>query len=232
MNQPGVEGNTGTIEQSRDHQEIGRALITLIQSRRSIREGFTDQPIPDEVITDIIGSGLSAPSAKNAQPWRIHVVNSNPKLGEIADLVQTSKGADKYAPIDPTNGQPRRWSSTVALSSQLLRDVQVGFFIENTGSYSGGKQSLLVCENKETLYAALDGYCFESVGFGTMIENMWLTAHAHGLSGTFLADVVVAEEEINKMLGIDGDLIGVLALGYSEAQPWNKTLKDDAVRFH
>jgi hypothetical protein len=46
---------------------------------------------------------------------------------------------------------------------------------------------------------------------------MWIAAEAFGVRGCYLGDVVIAEEEISRRLGIEKDLMGVLALGYSEA---------------
>jgi len=51
-----------------------RVAIEAILTRRSVREGFTGQPIPRSVLAEIVRCGCAAPSAKNTQPWRFHVV--------------------------------------------------------------------------------------------------------------------------------------------------------------
>ena len=53
-------------------------MISAIYDRRSIRK-FTDRPISQEDITDIIQSGIKAPSSKNRQPWKYIVVQGNAK---------------------------------------------------------------------------------------------------------------------------------------------------------
>ena len=55
------------------------------------------------------------------------------------------------------------------------------------------------------------------MGIGTALENMWVAGQALGLSVAFLGDVVIAEEAIKSELGIAGDLIGMLTLGYTDA---------------
>lgn len=45
-----------------------------VSSRRSIR-AFLDQPIPNELIRDLLTRASRAPSGGNLQPWRIFVVN-------------------------------------------------------------------------------------------------------------------------------------------------------------
>ena len=53
-------------------------MISAIYDRRSIRK-FTDKPISQEDITDIIQSGIKAPSSKNRQPWKYIVIQGKSK---------------------------------------------------------------------------------------------------------------------------------------------------------
>ncbi|HEX2903963.1 MAG TPA: hypothetical protein VHO01_10960 [Jatrophihabitans sp.] len=45
---------------------------------------------------------------------------------------------------------------------------------------------------------------------------MWIAAQSFGVSVAFMGDVAVAEDTIADRLGVEGDVVGVLALGYSE----------------
>lgn len=227
-----TERQPETIERTEEStREVGKLVLDVIQSRRSIREGFVDKPVPNDVITEIIRSGLTAPSSKNAQPWRIHVVHKGDTLDEIADHVQSAKDANRYTPIDPETGLPRQWSSTVAESAQVLREVGVGLFVENVGAFSGGRRNVAGAQEAYR-NSAIAGYSFEMIGLGAMVQNMWLSAHAQGLGGVFMGDVGVAEKDIQQQLGFNGDLVGVLALGYTEQPPYDKQLRADTVVFH
>ena len=53
-------------------------MIPTIYDRRSIRK-FKDKPISQKDITDIIQSGIKAPSSKNRQPWKYIVIQGNAK---------------------------------------------------------------------------------------------------------------------------------------------------------
>ena len=210
----------------------GRLVLDVIQSRRSIREGFTSKPIPNKVISEIIKSGLAAPSSKNAQPWKLHVVHRGELLNSIADDVQNAKDAKRYVPINPATGKSLQWPSTVAESSRVLREVGVGLFIENIGAFSGGRQNVASAV-EDVRRNAITGYCLEVIGLGAiMVQNMWLSANAQGLNGVFMGDIGVAEPEIQARLGMQGDLIGVVALGYSEHETFDKQLRPDTVVFH
>jgi nitroreductase len=228
-----TERRPETIERTNEaSREVGKLVLDIIQSRRSIREGFIDKPVPNDVITEIIRSGLTAPSSKNAQPWRLHVVHRGEILDDIADYVQGAKDASRYVPIDPSTGEPRQWSSTVPESARVLREIGVGLFIENSGAFSGGRHNVVANSDPDLRRNAVTGYGLEVIGLGAMVQNMWLSAHAQGLGGVFMGDVGVAERDIQQQLGFSGDLVGVLALGYTEHLPYDKQLRTDTVVFH
>jgi nitroreductase len=202
-----------------DRPARARLVIDTILTRRSVREGFSGRPLDEETLAEIVRCGLAAPSSKNAQPWRLHVVSDRGILRSLADLVTASPGADSYVPHDPTTGKPRaRWASTVSESAEVLRGVATGIFVENRGAFSGGRQALADAA-RESLIGSLVGYTLEVAGIGAAIQNMWIAAHAQGVQAAFMGDVAIAEAAIRERLGIQGDLVGVLALGYSNVSP-------------
>jgi nitroreductase len=206
-------------------------MVDLILSRRSRREGFEPRPVPKETIDAIIACALAAPSSKNAQPWRIHVVTSRTTLDEIAEAVDHGKGAETYVPIDPATGEPRDYASTVSESAEVLRQVTLGLFVENRGRFSDGRHAVAQASD-QVRENAMIGYGLEMVGLGATIQNMWLAASSLGLAGVFMGDVLIAEEMIRDRLGLAGDLVGVLALGYTSAESFPKQLADDRVVIH
>jgi len=56
-------------------------LDQAINERRSIR-GFTDQPVPQQLLEEIIALANRAPSSMNTQPWHLHVLTGAP-LDEV-----------------------------------------------------------------------------------------------------------------------------------------------------
>jgi nitroreductase len=191
-------------------------IIAAMLTRRSTRGGFDGRSIPLPTLREIIRCGLAAPSSKNAQPWRMHVVADRPTLGSLAEAIEHAKGADEYVPHDPETGRPRpAYVSTVRESAQVLRDVSAAIFIENRGLFSNGR-SALAGASRPALAGSLVGYGLEMIGIGAAIENMWLAAEAFGVRAAFMGDVVIAEEAICSRLEVPGDLVGVLALGFSD----------------
>lgn len=213
-----------------NQEDIDR-LTAVLKSRRSVRDGYSRVDISNQVLDDIVQSGLLAPSAKNSQPWKLHVLKQGKTMQKIADMIDTDHRTKQFAPIDPATGKLRKWSSTGSKSAQILREVSLGIFIENTCPFSGGRMAMFKAKPASQSDAII-GYGFELIGIGAMIENMWLTAQVHGLVGTYLGDVLVVEFEIKKLLEIKGDLVGALVLGYSVSKPNNKEIIDDKVVLH
>lgn len=62
------------------------ALLKLIKSRRSIRR-YTDDPISDETIRQLLRAAMWAPSAHNRQPWRFAVVRDDVQKERLAQVM-------------------------------------------------------------------------------------------------------------------------------------------------
>ncbi|MDT5182145.1 MAG: hypothetical protein QOI29_303, partial [Mycobacterium sp.] len=52
-------------------------VYEAVASRRAVR-GFTDEPVPREVLERVLTAAGNAPSGSNIQPWRIYVVTGAP----------------------------------------------------------------------------------------------------------------------------------------------------------
>ena len=64
-----------------------------ILTRRSIRK-YTDDPVSDDQVTELLRAAMAAPSAGNQQPWQFVVVRDRAVLEVIA-------GANPYGGHGP-----------------------------------------------------------------------------------------------------------------------------------
>jgi nitroreductase len=60
-------------------------MINEIRTRRSIRK-YTDQPVSEEIVTQLLESARLAPSGKNTQPWHFIVVRSESTRKKLAEV--------------------------------------------------------------------------------------------------------------------------------------------------
>src|SRR5215468_2049868 len=59
-------------------------VYEAVTSRRAVR-GFTDQPVPREVLERVLSAAAWSPSGSNIQPWNIYVMTGAP-LAELKTL--------------------------------------------------------------------------------------------------------------------------------------------------
>ncbi len=57
--------------------------LEAIHTRRSIRKYQPDRPVPEDLIRQVLAAAMSAPSARNAQPWQFVVVDDRKLLAEV-----------------------------------------------------------------------------------------------------------------------------------------------------
>lgn len=63
-------------------------LKEVLLKRRSVRK-FTDEPVSEEMIDELMHAAMSGPSACNKKPWEFYVVTNPEKMEEL-------KGASKF----------------------------------------------------------------------------------------------------------------------------------------
>jgi len=59
--------------------------LEAIFSRRSVRN-FTNDPVSDDDLHDLLKAGMQAPSAKNEQPWHFIVIDDPALLHAIPEF--------------------------------------------------------------------------------------------------------------------------------------------------
>lgn len=71
--------------------------MNAILTRRSIRR-YTDKPVSDGTIKELLKAGMAAPSANNKQPWHFVVVRDKNIMNKIMEVHPYSKML-KEAPV-------------------------------------------------------------------------------------------------------------------------------------
>jgi len=75
---------------------------TLVKTRKSIR-GYKKDPVPREVIEEIIEIAKGAPSSMNTQPWYCHVVT-----GEPLDRIRKGNTENMMSGVPPKRDFPMK----------------------------------------------------------------------------------------------------------------------------
>ena len=70
-------------------------FLSLVESRQSDRKYDSTRPVEKEKIDSILAAAHLTPSACNAQPWHIIVVDNSEKIKEVSTALQ-SGGMNKF----------------------------------------------------------------------------------------------------------------------------------------
>ncbi|MGE4299854.1 MAG: nitroreductase family protein [Desulfovibrionaceae bacterium] len=100
-------------------------VLEAIHTRRSIRK-YTDRPVSEDVVRELLAAAMAAPSAGNAQPWHF-VVITDQKLREQLATVHPYVGMIRQSPVailvcgDPSlEKYPGYWVQDCAAAVQNL----------------------------------------------------------------------------------------------------------------
>ncbi len=181
-------------------------MISAIYDRRSIRK-FTDKPIPQKNITDIIQSGIKAPSSKNRQPWKYIVVQGNAKE-EMLEVFR--QGIEREENDNALLPESKQHIAAAKYTVDIMAEAPTIIFVVN----SLGKSILSELTPEERVYEICN---IQSIG--ASIQNMLLTATEKGIGSLWICDIYFAYSELCKWLGSDGQLIAAIAFGYPNESP-------------
>lgn len=187
-------------------------MIPAIYDRRSIRK-FTDRPISQEDITDIIQSGIKAPSSKNRQPWKYIVVQGNAKEEMLKVFRQGIEREEKDNALLPLSKQH---IAAAKYTVDIMAEAPIIVFVVN----SLGKSILTELTPEEHVYEICN---IQSIS--ASIQNMLLAATEKGIGSLWICDIYFAYSELCKWLDSDGQLIAAIAFGYPNEFPKERPRK-------
>ncbi|MFM6851290.1 MAG: 5,6-dimethylbenzimidazole synthase [Terrabacter sp.] len=177
------------------------SLERVVGARRDIRR-YRPDPVPDDVLTAVLTAGHRGPSVGHSQPWRFVVVT------EAATRDAAALMADRCRLRQAAGMAEESARGLLDLRLEGIREAPVGVVV--------------ACDRRTPAAGVLGRATFPDADLwscAAAIENMWLTARAHGLG---LGWVTLFEPaELKQLLGLpDGvETLGWLCLGWPDERP-------------
>ncbi len=167
-------------------------LLEAIYTRQSIGKVKPD-PVPREVIEQLLAAAVQAPNHHKVQPWRFIVMtgSAREKLGEaMAQSLHAAKPEATAGDLQRERLKPLRAPVLIAVAVDKPALPKV-FEIENVCAVSAA------------------------------VQNLLLAAHALGLGGMWRTGAAATDPAIKQFLGLAADqhLISFVYLGYPEQTP-------------
>lgn len=109
-------------------------LKEVLRKRRSVRK-FTEEPVSEEMIDELLHAAMSGPSACNKRPWEFYVVTNENTLEALKSASRFTKMSAKLAIIVCGNlsralplGMAEYWiqDCSAATENILLRGTDLG----------------------------------------------------------------------------------------------------------
>jgi nitroreductase len=205
--------------------------VECITTRMSIRK-FKPEPVPREVLAEIIDIARWSPSYKNSQPWEVGILSGEKKEALTRRLVELLESG---VPPEPDLEEPRSWPpSEEAKIAHLLKmraeatgidlsDPQVVVKAKkaNFGFYGAPHAIYLLQEKSLSLWSLFD--------LGLFAQSLMLAAHAKGLGTVPQAFATDYAATVKEFLGIPSTkrLVLGLSIGYPDmAAPANQLRTD------
>lgn len=194
-------------------------MIQAIADRRSIRR-FLAQPVSRETIEQVLEAARIAPSSRNDQPWMFLVLGPESRQKAISAMEETLRARMGAA----TDEADRRKLAGAVHTLRIMKGAPELICVARPwGSHPYG-----AVEGVERVMELLD-----AVSVGAAIENMLLEACAMGLGTLWIGNTFLTYDAVCDALGVEGQLLSVIALGYPDEAPAPRPRKsmDEIARF-
>ena len=187
-------------------------LVEAIRSRQSIGRVRQD-PVPEEMIREILESAIHAPNHRITEPWRFHVFVGKGRgelaraRAETARLQAAAEGEEE----EMAAGRISRERKKAFRSPVVIAVIS-----------EAGRDEVETLENYAACAAA--------------VQNMLLTTHALGLGTIWRTGQVAYHEHMREFFGLDdGDrVVGYLHVGYPDMgeRPRRRTPVEEKTVWH
>ena len=201
-------GDTTSAQQRRDDPagwamppEAVDALAAVVGGRRDIRR-FRPDPVPDELLRQVLEAAHSAPSVGHSQPWRFLVVRSQTTRDRAAHL------ADRARLEQASELTSERAARLLDLKLEGLREAPVGVVV--------------TCDRRTPAAGVLGRATFPDADLWSCacaVQNLWLTARALGLGVGWVT--LFDQAELADLLHLPDGVVtlGWLCVGWPDERP-------------
>ncbi|HPG41998.1 MAG TPA: nitroreductase family protein [bacterium] len=196
-------------------------LKQAIEKRTSIRK-FTDEPVPIDDLKEMVRCAGMAPSVNNSQPWKFIVITNQNILQAMVRAVQIK--IDTLFPN--TAGKEAALKTTLNSYSTIFVNAPAVIAIA-ASPYEAVADKLLASSflTHDDLNDLRSYPDIQSIG--ASVQNILLAAVDMGYGACWLSGLLVAREELEKLLKIEDSwkLVTFVAVGKPTGQPKPKDKK-------
>jgi len=196
-------------------------LADALRTNPSIRD-FTDEPVDDDTLAELLELARFAPSGGNRQPWRVAVIKDRGLRRQLADLcgpVWSAYLAERMAGVAPFNviDRPAEVPSLGPQPNPVLDDIEDIPVVLVVAA----DLSVIAMVDAELDRPALSG----GASIYPFVLSILLAARDRGLGGVLTTFLARAEDEARPLLGLPDAwaIAAMVCLGHPEHRPTKLT---------
>jgi len=211
--------------------EVCMEAIECIKTRMSIRK-FKPEPVPKDMLLDVVRTAQRSPSYKNGQPWEVAIVSGTKKEALSERLVELINAGMSTSPDMP---EPTAWSPAVEARMGAHMDKRARIFGVDLSDPELIKKSKIA---NSRFYGAPHGiFLYQDGGLptwsifdmGLFAQSLMLAAHARGLGTVPQAFLIDHSSAIKEFLGLPASkrLILGMSIGYPDIEGGARDYESD-----
>ena len=194
-------------------------IRSAILERHSVR-GFKDDPVPREIVEDILSLGVRAVSAQNVQPWKIAVVSGDAirRLRRLnAEDFESGKVPDQPDPqlTEVQRSRAREVGRALLTAMEIEREDKNGrhqWSCRGFRFFDAPTVFLLYLEK------GIDERSFR-FDMGALAQNICLAAMEYGLGTCVEYQAIMYQRGIREVLNLSEEaFVCGIALGYPDPE--------------
>ena len=176
--------------------------LEFIRERRSIRR-YDSRPVAAELVDQLLGAAIWAPSAHNRQPWRFVVISEAATKHQLATAMGEQLRRDLAADDLPAYFIERDAGRSYARLTAAPLLILLSLTLADMDAYPDERRA-----HNEALMAA------QSVAMAG--QNILLSAHALGLGACWLCAPLFCPQTVRRTLDLPDDWQpqGLITVGY------------------
>jgi nitroreductase len=201
-------------------------LTTAMRTTPATRQ-FTDQPVSDEILYQILDDARFAPNGGNRQAWHVIVVRDAARKARLAQLydlglreyaAHATAGLIPFLASEAFGRNPPVGESNPAIDLAAARQVPLP--AGSTDYLANVAVQLIITLDLSAISAVDSGLGRLSISAGASVypfaHNILLAARARGLGGHFTSVLARQEPAVRELLGIPDEhvLATMLPIGY------------------
>ena len=180
--------------------------MNTIEKRRSIRK-YKEEPVSQQLISELVGAARLAPSAKNRQPWKF-IVYSGEQKNKLLDTMQA--GIENTEKMLAQTGGDASGIPDAKNTLRIMRQAPVTIIVMNTGGSSPYEPADTDTRTTEIC---------DTLSIGAAVQNLLLAAQEKGLGTLWIANTLYAYDELCEFIGEKGQLACAISLGFPDEDP-------------